>query len=54
MQYDPIGRGRYMQENRKMRFQQIYDGCSEGRLTQVEAALLLGQCERSFRRQIER
>ncbi|MDZ4209402.1 ISNCY family transposase, partial [Rhodoferax sp.] len=37
-----------------MRFQEAYDGWSEGRLTQAEAALLLGQCERSFRRHIER
>ena len=37
-----------------MRFQEAYDGWSEGRLTQADAALLLGQCERSFRRHIER
>jgi len=43
-----------MQENRKMRFQEAFDGWSQGRLTQAEAALLLGQCERSFRRHIER
>lgn len=54
MQHVPISRARYMQENRKMRFQEAYDGWSEGRLTQAEAALLLGQCERSFRRHIER
>ena len=54
MQHDPISRARYMQENRKMRFQEVYDGWSEGRLSQAEAALLLGQCERSFRRHIER
>ena len=54
MQHAPISRARYMQENRKMRFQEAYDGWSQGRLTQAEAALLLGQCERSFRRPIER
>ena len=54
MQHAPISRARYVQENRKMRFQEAYDGWSEGRLTQAEAALLLGQCERSFRRHIER
>jgi len=54
MQHAPISRTRYMQENRKMRFEEAYDGWSEGRLTQAEAALLLGQCERSFRRHIER
>jgi hypothetical protein len=37
-----------------MRFQESYDGWSQGRLTQSEAALLLGKCERSFRRHIER
>ena len=54
MQDTPISRVRYVQENRKMRFQEAYDGWSEGRLTQAEAAVLLGQCERSFRRHIER
>ena len=54
MQHAPISRARYVQENRKMRFQEAYDGWSQGRLTQAEAALLLGQCERSFRRHIER
>ena len=54
MQHAPISRARYMRENRKMRFQEAYDGWSQGRLTQAEAALLLGQCERSFRRHIER
>ena len=54
MQHDPISRTRYTQENRKMRLQEAYDGWSEGRLSQAEAALLLGQCERSFRRHIER
>ena len=54
MQHAAISRARYMQENRKMRFQEAFDGWSQGRLTQAEAALLLGQCERSFRRHIER
>ena len=54
MQHATISRARYMQENRKMRFQEAYEGWSEGRLTQAEAALLLGQCERSLRRHIER
>ena len=49
MQNAPISRARYVQENRKMRFQEAFDGWSQGRLTQAEAALLLGQCERSFR-----
>jgi transposase len=54
MQHAPISRARYVQENRKMRFLEVYDGWSEGRLTQAEAAQILGQCERSFRRHIER
>ncbi|QDL36447.1 helix-turn-helix domain-containing protein [Rhodoferax sediminis] len=54
MQHVPISRARYMQENRNMRFEQALEGWSQGRLTQAEAALLLGQCERSFRRHIER
>ncbi len=45
MQSAPISRARYMQENRKMRFPEAFDGWSQGRLTQAEAALLLGQCE---------
>lgn len=52
MQSAPISRARYVQENRKMRFQEAYDGWSQGNLTQAEAALLLGQCERSFRRHL--
>ncbi len=50
----PISRPRYMQENRKMRFEEAYQGWRARRLTQAEAALLLGQCERSFRRYVER
>lgn len=37
-----------------MRFEEAFQGWTAGRLTQAEAALLLGQCERSFRRHIER
>lgn len=54
MQHAPMSRARYVQENRKMRFKEALDGWTQGRLTQAEAALLLGQCERSFRRHIER
>jgi len=50
----PMSRTRYVQENRKMRFEEAYQGWSGGRLTQAEAAMLLGQCERSFRRHVER
>ena len=37
-----------------MRFEEAYTGWQEGRLTQVEAARLLGVCERTLRRQIDR
>jgi hypothetical protein len=50
----PISRARYVQENRKMRFEEALRGWTAGRLTQAEAAMLLGQCERSFRRHVER
>lgn len=39
-----------LQEIRKMRFEEAYGGWQEGRLTQCEAASLLGVCERTFRR----
>lgn len=37
-----------------MRFEEAYDGWSEGRLTQAAAAQILGMCERSFRRYLSR
>lgn len=37
-----------------MRFEEAYTGWQEGRLTQAEAASLLGVCERTLRRQIGR
>ena len=37
-----------------MRFLEAYEGWDEGRLSQFEAGQLLGMCERSFRRHIER
>ena len=37
-----------------MRFSEAYTGWSAGKLTQVEAAQLLGVCERTFRRQLAR
>lgn len=43
-----------LQEIRKMRFEEAYSGWNEGRLTQAEAARLLGVCERSFRRYLVR
>lgn len=43
-----------MQEIRKMRFEEAYEGWTESRLTQEEAARLLGVCGRTFRRYINR
>lgn len=37
-----------------MRFEEAYSGWQAGRLTQEEAARLLGLCARSFRRHLER
>jgi len=37
-----------------MRFEEAYTGWQEGRLSQAEAARLLGVCERTLRRQIDR
>lgn len=49
-----MSRTRLLQEIRKMRFEEAYAGWTEGRLTQAEAALILGICERSFRRYLDR
>ena len=43
-----------LQEIRKMRFEEAYGDWTEGRLSQGEAAQLLGVCERTFRRYIDR
>ena len=43
-----------LQEIRKMRFTEAYDGWQEKRLTQEEAGRLLGICDRSFRRYRDR
>jgi transposase len=42
------------QEIRKMRFEEAYGQWTEGHLTQGEAARLLGVCDRTFRRYIDR
>ncbi len=47
-------RAEWLQETRKMRFEEGYNGWQQGRLTQEEAARLLGICERTFRRYIDR
>ena len=43
-----------LQEIRKMRFEEAYEGWESGRLSQAEAAGLLGVCERTFRRYLGR
>ncbi len=43
-----------LQEIRAMRFEEAYAGWQEGRLRQEEVARLLGVCERTFRRYIDR
>jgi hypothetical protein len=43
-------RTRVLQEIRRMRFEELYGRCLIKKLTQSEAALLLGVCERTFRR----
>ena len=41
-----------LQEIRKMRFEEAYQRWNVGRLTQAEAAQLLGPCECRFRRYV--
>lgn len=43
-----------LQEIRKMRFEEVYGGWRERRLTQEEAAVILGVSDRTFRRYIDR
>ncbi|MBU1163333.1 MAG: helix-turn-helix domain-containing protein, partial [Proteobacteria bacterium] len=43
-----------LQEIRIMRFEKAYDVWTERRLTQEEAARMLGVCDRTFRRYIDR
>ena len=43
-----------LQEIRKMRFEEVYFGWTESRLSQEEAARILGVCDRTFRRYIDR
>lgn len=47
-------RSELLQEVRKMRFEEAYEGWKRGRLTQEEAARLLGVCDRTYRRYLVR
>ena len=49
-----MSRARVLQEIRTMRFEEVFDWWTEKRLSQQEAAALLGVCERQFRRQCRR
>ncbi|MCX5873238.1 MAG: ISNCY family transposase [Deltaproteobacteria bacterium] len=49
-----MDRTQLLQEIRMMTFERIYNGWTEGSLTQEEAAMMLGVCSRTFRRQIDR
>jgi transposase len=44
----------WLQETRKMRFEEAYGGWQDNRLTQEEAAQILGVSDRTFRRYAER
>ncbi len=44
----------WLQETRLMRFQEAYGGWQDDRLTQEEAALILGVSDRTFRRYMDR
>ena len=47
-------RTQVLQEIRRMRFEEAYGGWQSRRLTQEEAARLLGVCDRTFRRYVDR
>ncbi len=47
-------RTEWLQEVRKMRFEEAYEGWRGGRMTQEEAARLLGVSDRTFRRYTQR
>jgi hypothetical protein len=49
-----VKRTRLLQETRKMRSMEAYEGWHAGELTQVGAARLLGMCDRSFIRCLAR
>ena len=49
-----MGRAKWLQETRMRRFEEAFDGWTEKRLTQEEAARLPGVCARTFRRHVDR
>ncbi len=50
----PLSRAQLLRETRKMRFKEAYEGWQGARLTQEEAALMLGMSDRNFRRYVVR
>ena len=44
----------FLDEVKRMRFEEAYEGYQSKRLSQREAAQLLGVCDRSFRRYLTR
>ena len=49
-----MNRTEFMQELRKMRFEEAYKGWTEKRLSQSEAVEILGVCGRTFLRYAQR
>lgn len=47
-------RTRWLQETRRMRFEEAYFGWRDGSWSQREASRMLGVCERTFRRYVDR
>ena len=47
-------RSRWLQETKQMRFEEAFSGWRKHRLTQEEAALILGVSDRTFRRYVDR
>ena len=49
-----MNRTLWLEETKQMRFEEAYDSWQAKRLSQGEAAQLLGVCDRSFRRYVNR
>ncbi len=49
-----MNRTEFHERIKQMRFKEAYEGYQCNRLTQDEAATLLGVCDRSFRRYMDR
>ena len=49
-----MSRARWLQETRQRRFEEAFELCQSKTLSQEEASMLLGVCDRTFRRYIDR